>query len=309
MIFFFYGPNTYAASAKLRAMINTYVEKAGSDFGLDRIDGTEASADQITSTLQASPFLANSRLVVVKNLGSNKSATEKVLAALDNVPDSTVAVFFDGEVDQRTSYFKTMTKHPAVKAVKYEKLGLPQLQAWSIKEAQRLGGSIDRAAANRLVEMVGDDQWRLEQEINKLVNFDSNVTLENVKNLVEQSNTESIFDLVDAMSAGNTKAALTIFHKLLADRTNEVYILTMVTWQLRNLLLAKTSGGMPSNELAKKAGLSPYVAGKALDKQRQFSFFEAIDTDFKIKTGQGQPEHLVEQLIYKVASSTKESSN
>jgi DNA polymerase-3 subunit delta len=143
-----------------------------------------------------------------------------------------------------------------------------------------------------------------------LVNYDSAITLDTVKLLVDQSQTESIFDLVEAMSAGKVKSALTLYNRLIEDRTNEIYILTMVTWQLRNLLLAKTAGAMSPNELAKQAGMSPYVAGKALAKQREFSeeglkqaFTLAVETDFAIKSGQGQAEQLVEQLIYKVAAS------
>ncbi len=310
MIFFFYGPNTFASRRKLQEMVETYVTKSGSDFGLERIDGKEASYDQIIAALQASPFLAKTRLVIIENLSANKSAIERVMAALDAIPDTTVAVFYEGEADARTTYFKTMSKLP--KAVKFDKLGQPQLLAWAKREVEKLGGTIERPALNALVEAVGDDQWRLEQEINKLVNVAPAVTLENVKNLVSTSSTESIFDLVDAMSAGNTKRALAVYRGLIGERTNEVYILTMVTWQLRNLLLAKTSGMTNSGELAKAAGMSPFVAGKALQKGKSLSeemlkqaFMESVEADYIIKSGQGTAEQVVEDLIYRVSEASK----
>jgi DNA polymerase-3 subunit delta len=310
LIFFFYGPNTFASRRKLQEMVETYVTKSGSDFGLERIDGKEASYDQIIAAMQASPFLAKTRLVIIENLSANKSAVERVLAALDAIPDTTVAVFHEGEADQRTTYFKTMSKLP--KAVKFDKLGQSQLLSWTKREVEKLGGTIERPALNALVEAVGDDQWRLEQEVNKLVNFAPAVTLENVKNLVSTSSTESIFDLVDAMSAGNTKRALAVYRGLIGERTNEVYILTMVTWQLRNLLLAKTSGMSNSGELAKAAGMSPFVAGKALQKGKSLSeemlkqaFMESVEADYTIKSGQGTAEQVVEDLIYRVAEAAK----
>lgn len=312
MVFFFYGPNTFASRRKMGDMVDAYIKKNGSNFGIERVEGPGSNYDTIVGMLQASPFLANSRLVIIENLGANKTVAEKVVGVMDTVPDSTVAVFYESDVDQRTSYFKTMSKHPAVKAVKFDKLSLPQLQAWSKREVARLGGTIDGRALNLLLDMVGDDQWRLEQELNKLVNYEPAVTVDNVKSLVAQSNTETIFDLVEAMSSGNTKQALSTYRALIGERTNEVYILTMVTWQLRNLLLAKTSGLSNSAQLAKAAGLSPYVAGKALQKQRTMSeemlkaaYIEAVETDYKIKSGQGDPEQLVEDLIYTVAVATK----
>src|SRR5207249_4896470 len=106
---------------------------------------------------------------------------EKVAQFLDKVPETTVAVFNDGEVDQRTTYFKGMTKQAKVKAVKYGKLNLPQLQNWVKKQVQTLGGTIEPAALARLIDLAGDDQWRLEQEIQKLVNYQTAVTPESVK--------------------------------------------------------------------------------------------------------------------------------
>lgn len=288
-------------------MQKAYIKKTGSDFGLERIDGAAISINELSAALQAAPFLATSRLVIVEGLGANKAAGDKLAKMLEQVPETTVAVFYETEVDQRTSYFKTMSKQP--RSVKFDKLNAPQLAAWIKRETEKLGGAIDRPAINLLLEIVGDDQWRLEQEINKLVNYSPSITRQNVELLVTRSETQSIFALVDAISAGNIQNALVIFRGLIAERTNEIYILTMVTWQLRNLLLAKTAGSVTPLELAKRAGLSPYVAGKALAKQREFSeqtleaaFLAAIETDYAIKSGQGKPEQLVESLIYRVAA-------
>ncbi len=307
MIFFFYGPNTYAAKRKIGDMAEAYIAKSGSNFGLERFDGAAVTFEALGAALRAAPFLANSRLVIVERLGANKSLAEKVPGLLTQVSESTVAVFCEPEVDQRTSYFKTMSKQ--ARAVKFDNLTPGQLATWIKREVTSLGGSIDGPAINELLEATGDDQWRLTQELSKLVNFNTQITAEAVKQLVATSSTQSIFDLVDAMSGGQVARALTIFRQLIADRTNELYILTMVTWQLRNLLLAKASGMTNSGELAKAAGLSPYVAGKALARQRDFSedhlktaYLAAIETDYAIKSGKGNPEHLVEQLIYQVAT-------
>jgi DNA polymerase III delta subunit len=78
MIFFFYGTNTYTLRQKLRQMTAAYLEKSGSDFGLERIDGQSVSADKLRSALQAAPFLANSRLVIIENLGKNKAVSATI---------------------------------------------------------------------------------------------------------------------------------------------------------------------------------------------------------------------------------------
>jgi DNA polymerase III delta subunit len=307
MTLFFYGANSYALRKQLAQMIEAYRAKAGSDYGLDRIDGAAVKARDLGATLQASPFLASSRLVIVEGAAANKPVAEKLAQIMEHVPPTTVAVFVEREVDQRTTAFRTLSK--ADKVMKFEPVTGPKLLGWLKAEAERLGGTADPAALRELVETAGEDQWRLEGEINKLVNYEPHITVEAVRELVAPSVERSIFDLVEAMAAGRAAAALSGFHALLRQKESEIYILTMVQWQLRNLLLAKTAPDLSPAELAKAAGMSPFVAGKMMSAQSGLSegrlkeaFMAAADCDYDIKSGRLKAEAAVEQLIYRVAS-------
>jgi DNA polymerase-3 subunit delta len=236
---------------------------------------------------------------------------EKIAKLMQGVPASTVAVFVDREVDQRTIVFKQLSK--ADKVVKFEALSGPKLLGWVRAEVERSGGSAEPAAVRELVEMAGEDQWRLGGEINKLVNYDPVVTVTNIRALVASSVEQSIFDLVEAMSAGRTAAALAGYRTLIQQRQSEIYILTMVQWQLRNLLLAKMAPSqMSPQELAKAAGMSPYVAGKMAaaqgrigEKSLRQAYASAADCEFDIKSGRTKAEVAVEQLIYTVTTSAR----
>jgi DNA polymerase-3 subunit delta len=266
----------------------------------------------LAAALRAAPFLASSRLVVVEGLSGNKGlgsganggGLAETLAA---VPKSTVAVFVEPAIDQRTVVFKTLSKSD--KVVKFEALAPTKLPVWIAAEARRLGGSIEPATARLLVEMAGGDQWRLAEEIQKLVNYDPAVTAGTVRELVEPSVEQSVFEMVEAMSAGRTAAALDGYRRLLAARQGEIYVLTMIQWQLRNLLLAKAApAGLTQAELAREAGMSPYVAGKAAAACRRHSlealsraYRAAADCEQDIKTGRARAEEAVERLILGVA--------
>lgn len=292
----------------MQQMIEAYVKKAGSDFGLERVDGSTVKSHDLSGVLQASPFLANSRLVIVDGLAINKAISDKLAKLMEGVPTTTVAVFVDREVDQRTSVFKQLSK--ADRVVKFEPLSGSKLVTWARAEIEKLGGSAEPAAVRELVDVVGEDQWRLASEINKLVNYDTTVTVKTVRALVASSVDQSIFDLVEAMAAGRTAAALEGFRILIQQRQSEIYILTMVQWQLRNLLLAKAAPPqMSPQELAKAAGMSPYVAGKMAsaqgrigEKSLRVAFAAAADCEFDIKSGRIKAEVAVEQLIYSVAT-------
>jgi DNA polymerase III subunit delta len=311
MMLFFYGPNTYALRQQLAQMVAAYRAKAGSDFGLERIDGAVVKAAELNAALQATPFLATSRLVIVEGVAANKAVAGGLAAMLAGVPASTVAVFVEREVDQRTSAFKALKG--ADKVVKFEALEGPKLLGWVRAEIARLGGMAEPAVIRELVELAGEDQWRLAGEINKLVNYDPTVTVETVRELVAPSVERSIFDLVEAMTGGRAAAALAAYRVLLHQKESEMYVLTMVQWQLRNLLLAKTApAGMGPNDLAKAAGMSPYVAGKMMAVQGAMyeevlraAYGAAVECEFDIKTGRLKAEVAVEQLIYRVAMASR----
>lgn len=306
MILFFYGPNSYMARQQIARLTTDYVKKSGSNLGLERIDGAKTKPEEIQAALQATPFLANSRLVIVEDLGANKPIAPKVEKLLEGIPATTVAIFYDPHVDQRTTYFKTLKA--AGKTVHFEALSTAKLHQWINREVEEQGGAIERPAIGRLLDLAGDDQWRLSNEIAKLAAYRNPITVAAVNEQVEESHTETIFTLVEAMTAGRADQALKRYHQLRSDGENEVYMLSMVIWQLRNLLVAKAAGKTTPPQLARDAKISPYVAGKALAKRHLFSeeqlktaFIAAVDTDYQIKSGQTVADVAVEQLIYQVA--------
>lgn len=305
MILFFYGANSFAARTKLRQLKDQYIAKAGNDFGLDQLDGERIKTQDLVQQLQAVPFLATSRLIIIENLGKNKVVAEEMLERLDEVPDSTIVVLYDPEVDKRGRYFKTLSKLP--QAAEFKPLAPPQLMRWIEDEATKLGAGIDRAAVQELLNRCGDDQWRLQGEIMKLSTHDSKITKAHVEELVEVSEEQNVFAFLDSVMAGDLRASLGGLERLQAMGQNEMYILTMLLWQLRQVLLAKLSGLSNSNELAKKANLSPYAAGKAITLARKVEedtlkdmYTACVDCEYGIKTGKGTPEELLEGLVIRL---------
>ncbi len=308
MTLFLFGPNGYAIRQQVRQMTSAFLAKNGSDIGLERVDGALIKTAELTSALTASPFLSNSRLVIVDGLAANKAVGDVLERVLAQVPDTTVAVFVEGQVDQRTKAYRALQQTD--KVVKFDVITGPRLTSWVKAEVSRLGGTIDASAVHQLIERAGEDQWRLSGEINKLVNYDAIVTKESVQNLVQASIERTVFGLVEQMAAGNSRESLTSYHALIRQREPEMKILVMVQWQLRNLLLAKLAPDMTPNELARAAGMSPYVAGKMFATQGRLNesllkeaYLEAARCEYDIKSGNRKSDVAVEQLIYRVAES------
>lgn len=307
MTLFFYGPNTYLMRRQIDQMVVAFIKKTGSDLGLERVDGSMAKADEVRAALQATPFLSTSRLVIIDGLAANKVTFEKLGNPLELVPATTVAVFVEPAIDQRTTAFKLLGG--ANKVVKFEPQTSAQLTLWCKRLIEEAGGSAERGAVAELLKLAGEDQWRLSEEITKLINYAPQVTVEAVRALVVASAEVSIFDLVEAMTAGRTADAYEARASLARQKQDDIYVLSMIQWQLRNLLLAKVApSGITLAELAKAAGMSPYVAGKMQSAANVHSrevltagLKLAIDYEHDIKSGRRSSDAAVEQLIYRVS--------
>ena len=315
MTFFFYGPNTYLMRRQIDQMVAAFIKKTGSDLGLERLNGATAKPPQVRAALQAAPFLSTSRLVIVDGLAGNKATFEKLGNPLELVPSTTVAVFVEPAVDQRTTAFKTLGG--ATKVVKFEPQTSAQLMLWCKRQIEAAGGTAERGAVGELLQLAGEDQWRLSEEIAKLMNYSTQVSIESVRELVVASTDATIFELVEAMTGGRTADAYAAKAALTRQKQDDIYVLSMIQWQLRNLLLAKVApSGISQADLAKKAGMSPFVAGKMQSAARGHTVEMltsglklAIDYEFEIKSGLRPSEAAVEQLIYRVSEAAARRKN
>ena len=305
MLFLFYGENNYAMRKKLDEMIARYLEKTGSDLGLERFDGAKIEAETLISAMTSVPFLVTSRLIITSNLSLNKTTAEAVLQSLDRVPDSSVVVFYEPNIDQRTKFFKSLKK--IAKVAEFTALPLPKLIAWIRKTTLDLNGEIDSSNSQFLIEYTGNDQWRLWQELNKLVNFQKNITQDSIRALVEPSFSQTIFDLVEAVARGKTKIAITSYQGLRANKAQPLYILSMIGWQLRNLLVVKAAGGRALAKVASEAKISPFVLQKAQTVARsiplealQTAYLQVSKTDYQLKTTSIDADVAVEQLLVEI---------
>lgn len=310
MVFLFYGPNTFAARAKIQELITRYRQQSGDDFGLERFDGADAAAEDIVAAVTSMPFLASHRLVIVEDLLANKTAADKVIPALERVPDSTVAVFYEPRADKRTKLFKQLQER--AQAAEFKELSPAQLSQWVRKTVAEAGGHIDTRTAQFLLSHVGHDQWRLYNEIQKLVVLHEDITTEAIRDMSEPTFQQTIFSLTEACSAGRGRTAVQLYRGLRANKAEPLYVLAMIGWQLRNLLIVKSAPTSNRQHIAKEARMSPFVVGRALaaarhaDLHRLVHAYEAVAAaDYKMKTGAVDDDALVEQVLLSVSANLR----
>ncbi len=320
MVIFFYGEDDFRLKQAVKKLKEKFISASLGDTNLSILDGKTATFDEIVRQILAMPFLSRTRLVIIENLISdgNKLVHEKVVEFLPKVPSSTVLVFTEtparggsalgGKPDKRTALFKKLIK--ADKVQEFVLLDEPKLRAWIKKEVDARGGIIEADAVTKLIEYIGSDLWRMSNEIAKLTAYGKQLTAQNIELLVKSQVESDIFKLVDAVGQKNLKSALKECQNLLNAGENELYILSMIVYQYRNLLIIKDMTERDRNlnswSLAKKAGLHPYVVQKTVAQVKSFSmenlknaYRTLLDFDLRIKTGKIEGKAALSLLIAK----------
>jgi len=312
MILFFYGEDTYRLGQKLKQLKEKFISSSLGDTNLSVLDGKTVTYDEIARQILALPFLARKRLVIIESIISEgrKEVQEKMVDFLGHIPDSTVVVFSEeGLPDRRTALFKKLNKPGQAQEFKF--LQDEKLRLWVRKEITSRGGEIETLALTKMIEYVGSDLWRMSNEIGKLIAYKKQITSENIELLVQSQIQANIFDLIDATASRQTTKAINELYKLFQKGSAEVYILTMIVYEYRNLLIVKDiqerTPRISRWELAKKACLHPYVLGKTLALSQKYTleklkeiYGKLLDFETSIKIGKIESKLALELVMFEL---------
>jgi DNA polymerase-3 subunit delta len=245
----------------------------------------------------------------------SRAGFEKALAEfIPSVPDTTVlVVLVDEALDAASPLLKAAKTHGTVIQSTLPKGAA--LESWIGKRAKSIGVTIRPDAAAMLANFIGSQLRLLANELDKLAMYAGKsavITVEDVHKLSAQVQEARVFDLTDALAQRNRKQALDILHDLLADGEAPLRLISTITSQVRSLLLVKelSQKGMRAAEIASTAGLSPFVAEKALRQVGKFtvsqlenSYRQLLATDAALKRSRMTPEMALDLLVVNFGSS------
>jgi DNA polymerase-3 subunit delta len=255
-------------------------------------------------------MFAEKKLVILKNLFANKKFQEefaKDLKDLESTKDI-IIIYEEDKVDERLKIFKDLKKSfdsaqdRSVKCQEFEFLDGLNLKKWLSVELAKSNAKIEPMAENLLLNFVGNDLWQLRNEVIKLSSFKAGkvVTAEDVKLLVKPKIDSDIFRTIEALAQKNKKLALSLIYKHIENGDHPLYLLSMIAYQFRTLLILKESGG-------KKTGLHPFVVQKTLPLCNKFTFAELkniyqkiFEIDIDIKTGKIDAELAIDMLVAQI---------
>lgn len=265
------GANAYALGREQAKLMADFEVEQG-DMGLERLDGDEATFERISEALTSLPFLSNKKMVLIRSGSANKQFAEKAADLLNEVPETTDVIVVEPKLDKRSGYYKYLKKSTDFR--EFNELDNNGLARWLVQSAKEQGGILSQADATFLVGRVGANQQLLANELEKLVLYSDKITRASIEALTEPTPQSTVFELLDAAFAGNTKRAMQLYAEQRALKVEPQQIIAMLAWQLHVLALIKTAGERSPQAIASEAKISPYVVQKSSGIARKLTLPE-----------------------------------
>ncbi len=273
-------------------------------------------ADDVIAACEVLPFMADKRLVIVKDspllqTGRDSAAEEnRMVDYLQNIPVSCCLVFYQkGAANKTKKLYKAIDKQDAV----YDFVSPDErvLVKWIAKQLNGCEKIITVENARRLIFVSGKDMLTLRNEIAKLAAYvgeEKEVTGEAIDAVVIPSLEYRVFDLTDAVARGDGKKAEELMQDMLLSGEERLGLLALLTRQARQMLVARLLLDQGrEGEVAKTLGMKDYGARRLVQSVRARSaevckraYRTCIDTEFSVKSGLMQEEGALEKTVYQL---------
>ncbi len=279
----------------------------------DILEGKGISANQIIESAEILPFMAEKRLVIVKNSGlftvGRKNDTEIICNFINKIPDTTCIVFVEDHVDKRNKLFKKINSMNC--AVTLETPKESDLITWIKREFKKNNKDIDNKTSIYMLRIVGTSMENLSNEIKKLSSYakDKNeINLKDIEDVCTKSLEAHIFDLLKAMGYKKIDKALEIYSNLIFLKEPPIRILTMITRQIRLILQVKYlyEQGFNAKQISTNLKQPFFVVNDCIKQSKLFTIKklkmamkDCLEIDIASKTGKIDPQIAIEMFLIK----------
>ncbi len=326
MLYILWGPDDFSINEALAEIKRGIGDQTVLLTNTTTLDGQQMTLDELKAVCETVPFLAEKRLVTVEGLLelfeppkryerekkktrlSNRQSEFKSLGDyIDKIPDSTILVLIGNDIKATNPLLKELKDKAKVR--RFLLLRDDELRAWVEKRVKREGGTMSSKAVSLLGKLVGGNLWIMASEIDKLIAFASGrrIEEEDVKAIVSHAQQANIFAMVDAIFESRVRMAEQLLQQLLQRGATPVYIMIMISRQVRLMVRAKElkNQGKSKMVIQNQLGLAQeFALRKTLEQADRYSlerikevYHKLLEADLSIKTGRYEDELALNLLV------------
>jgi DNA polymerase-3 subunit delta len=299
-----YGTDIYIIKQKTNQLI---AEHAIDEFNVTTYDMEEQNVEEAINDASTIPFLAENKMVVLKNTYFLSTDTTKRKELDHNIEafrryieqpvEETLLVIqvpYD-KLDQRKAITKLVVQHASVEECK----ALPEqdIRGWVRRQLGKQGIAIDPDALEELVKRAMHDTEVLVSETTKLMYYAEgmrSVDLDTVKRVVTKNVEDNVYEITNKILANQRGEALAIYNDLVMHSEDPLRILSILVNKYREILHTKLlmQEGKSKADIADyfraSSGRAYYIMKNAQAVRRDVvedQLAKLEELDFQIKSG------------------------
>lgn len=310
-VYLLYGEEAYLKN-QYKNRLKQAILPEDDEINFSSYEGKGIDVRMVIDQAETMPFFAEHRLILVENSGFFKNACPDLAEYLPKMPQETILLFVENEVDKRSKLFKSVKTMGRI--VELGRQDTRTLTTWVLGTLKREGKNITSDALALFLEKAGDDMENIEHELEKLLSYTLKkeaIDWTDVEEICTVTTESRIFDMIHAVAEKQQKKALDLYYDLLSLKEPPMRILFLIARQFNQMLQVKDlrDQGYDSSTVASKAGLAPFIAKRSMAQAGRFSkealrqaVEDCVDAEESVKTGKLGDRLAVEMLIVKYSS-------
>jgi len=315
MIYLIHGQDNFRSEEYLNSLINFYQKDNPFYFSFDFSDKFLPTLEisEIKEILSSRNLFSDTKLIVFKNLLNNTPINfqkEILKSVFENKIDkakSTMLIIYENNKVKEGTLLKWL-KDKVKSTKEYPLLKKRELNQWVDEEAKKLGVKLNKEAQDILMNSFESDTGLIYYALKKLSLIQKGVIDRKIleENVWLPFNT-NIFSFLDTLAERKIASAFNFLMKEIKQDNSQfhlLYLLKMIIFEFRNLLVIKEVKAKSFLEIQKKTKIHPYTLSKIYPLAKGFSLDELKKIyqklflcDERIKRGLMESELALQMLL------------
>ncbi len=312
LIYLFTGTSEVFIKNRISRIINSLKQ----DYTIIRYDMENTSLTTVLNDAITLPLLEEVKIIILRNpifLSKNKDEltpdVKNFIKYLKN-PSETTVLMIEADnikINPSNEIYKVLKNVALI--INYDDSQEIELKGWVVRTFASSNVEIKEDALTTFMEYLNNNQLRMGQEINKLVNFKGSggvVSVDDVIQLVDKDLSNEVFNLIKAIVEHNHSLVAKIYRNIASNTKDTQNILNMINNSFVEMIsiskLMKT--GYSQNDIAKFYNVTPGRAYYMVKNARSFKIndlenyiIKLSNLDYLIKSGQIDKTLGIDMLI------------
>lgn len=320
-LYFIFGNDPYLNKYYVNQIVKKTI-KTAEEFNLHKADAS-TDIQQLYDSAAQLPLMSERRCLLIKDIDfdkMSKSELEEYLKLISQPNDTTIIIFWyeNVQVDYKQSgnFIKIMAQIQKMggSVAQIERKKEYDLVKVLCKAAEQRGCRLEPNTARHLINRTSDNLGILMNEIDKLCAYtgSGHITEEAIDKLAVRTVETSVYELANAISAGNSSKALELLNDLFFQRIEPVFIFSVLTMPFVDMyrVFAAESAGLKPKEIADDFGYKKNTlfklerasasARKLGGSKIMLCLKTLLDADTKIKGLNMDARMVLEQTVVKL---------